>query len=82
MKCIKTDQLTEESRFQEGEVWIKELQERAKLGSSERGGLEALADVFGANMKDPLPFPQKNVAGKALLGLQSRSVLESRHKAS
>lgn len=38
---------------------LKNSRERAKLGSSERGGLEALADVFGANMKDPISIPTK-----------------------
>lgn len=46
------------------------------MGSSGRGGLELLADVFGAKMKDATSIPTKNVCGKALLGLQSRSVLE------
>ena len=35
-----------------------------------------MADVFGAKMKDATSIPTKNVYGKALLGLQSRSVLE------
>lgn len=46
------------------------------MGSSERGGLEALADVFGANMKDPISIPTRMWLVRLSLGLQSRSVLE------
>ena len=57
MACLRIRVIKAGFRKERSE--LKELQERAKLGSSERGGLEALADVFGANMKDPISIPTK-----------------------